>query len=71
MNDYTKLIKHFLIDAGGNISDLARRLGVSRQNASVMVSRGDPRLSQLDKIAGAYGYHVRVVFERAEDGGQE
>ena len=69
--DIAKQIKHFLIDQGSSGADLARRLGVSRQNVYTAFRLNDPRLSQLEKIAGAYGYRVRVIFERAEDGGQE
>lgn len=68
MNAYTKIISDFLKSCGGSMVDLARRLGLPRQAVYDWCRRGSLRLSHLERIAAAYGWRVRVVFEPVQEG---
>ena len=61
--DCNRLIKVFLAEQGSTRAELARRLGGSRAAVYDKLRRGDLRISQLERIAAAYGCRVRVVFE--------
>ena len=44
------------------ISDLATKLDVTQQNISAKLKKNDPRLSEINKIADALGYNVKIEF---------
>ena len=60
--DFSKEIKKILIDKDMTISDLATKLDVTQQNISAKLKKNDPRLSEINKIAGALGYNVKIEF---------
>lgn len=60
--DFSKEIKKILIDKDMTISDLATKLDVTQQNVSAKLKKNDPRLSEVDKIADALGYYVKIEF---------
>ena len=60
--DFTKEIKKILIDKDMTISDLATKLDVTQQNVSAKLKKNDPRLSEINKIADALGYNVKIEF---------
>lgn len=60
--DFSKEIKKILIDKDMTISDLATKLDVTQQNISAKLKKNDPRLSEINKIADALGYNVKIEF---------
>lgn len=60
--DFSKEIKKILIDEDMTISDLATKLDVTQQNISAKLKKNDPRLSEVNKIADALGYNVKIEF---------
>ncbi len=60
--DFSKEIKKILIDKDMTISDLATKLDVTQQNVSAKLKKNDPRLSEINKIADALGYNVKIEF---------
>lgn len=60
--DFSKEIKKILIDKDMTISDLATKLDVTQQNISAKLKKNDPRLSEINKIADAIGYNVKIEF---------
>lgn len=60
--DFSKEIKKILIDKDMTISDLATKLDMTQQNISAKLKKNDPRLSEINKIADALGYNVKIEF---------
>lgn len=65
--DYKKQVKEFLRQQGATLAGAAARLGLDRQSVYAWFDRGSLRLSHLERIAAAYGWRVRVVFEPIQE----
>lgn len=62
MLDMQKIIKKFLIEQESNSAQLADKLGVSTSNIYGKYRRNTFYVSDLEKIAEAYGYEVEINF---------
>lgn len=51
-----------LVDANMSISELGRLCGIPKQTLSSRFIADDCRLSELEKMAAALGYDVRLTF---------
>lgn len=66
-NDAKKAIMQFLSGQGASVADAARLVGMSRQRLYYILS-GDIKISQAERVAAAFGYRVRLVFDPVPDG---
>lgn len=62
MLDMQKIIKKFLIEQDSNSAQLAEKLGVTTANIYGKYKRNTFYVSDLEKIADAYGYEVEINF---------
>lgn len=62
MLDMQKIIKKFLIEQESNTAQLAERLGVTTSNIYAKYKRNTFYVSDLEKIAEAYGCEVEINF---------
>lgn len=62
--DGTKIIKKLLIEAGINTVELARRLGCGTANLYNKYGRNNFSLNELEEIADACGYTVKITFDK-------
>lgn len=60
--DCKTFIKVFLAQNNSNVSDLARRIGTTSQNLRGKLARNDFRVSDLERIAAAYGCKLVIDF---------
>ena len=62
-------IKIYCDRLGVNYTELGRRLGVSPQNVSQLIKKGNFRENDLEKIADALGLDLVIEFrEKPTDG---
>ena len=57
---FAEQIKIIMKRQGLTVSDLAERLGVSRQNVNQLLSRDNFKFSDMVKYAAALGYDVKI-----------
>ena len=62
MLDMKKVIKKFLVEVDSNSAECSRRVGWQRSNLYDKYKRGTFYITDLEKIAAAYGYEVEVHF---------
>lgn len=62
MLDMEKIVKKFLIEQGSNTAQAAEKIGVSSANIYGKYRRNTFYISDLEKIAEAYGYEVEINF---------
>lgn len=62
MLDMEKIIKKFLIEQESNTAQCAERLGVTTSNLYGKYRRNTFYVSDLEKIASAYGCEVKIEF---------
>ena len=60
--DCKTFIKVFLAQNNSNVSELARRTGTTSQNLRGKLARNDFRVSDLERIAAAYGCTLKIEF---------
>lgn len=60
--DISKEIKKILIEKNMTLTDLANKLGTSQQNISAKLKKNNPRISELEEIASALGYELKIEF---------
>lgn len=56
-----------LLDEGVSIAELAEKMGMSRSSLSRWFQLDDARLSGLEEIGKALGYHVEWKFVKDQD----
>lgn len=66
MDDVRKFINHVLVDADMTITDLAEKVGTSKQNISNQLTRNDMRVSDLKKYVNAAGFDLDFVSSKKE-----
>lgn len=59
-------IMQFISGQGASVADAAVKIGMSRQRLYYILS-GDIKVSQAERVAAAFGYRVRLVFEPIQD----
>lgn len=62
--DGTKLIKKLLVEADMNTVDLAKRLECGTANLYNKYKRNNFSLNELEEIAAACGYTVKITFDK-------
>jgi transcriptional regulator with XRE-family HTH domain len=67
VEDVTSQIQHLMDREGVSRSELARRLGSSRQGVSLQFERGVRTLAVLARCADAIGYEPAVMFRRKSE----
>ena len=60
--DISKMIKKILIDEDMNMSQLADKLDTSQQNLSAKLKRNNPSLKEMQEIAEALAYELKIEF---------
>ena len=56
-------IKLLMADQGMTQADLADRVGISRQNISLMLGRGTCSIAKVGKLAKALGVDAREIIK--------
>lgn len=64
--DIDKSIRKLLIDEEFTLVQLAEKLGTSYQNVSAKLKRNNLRLSEIEEIAEALGYDIKIEFHKKE-----
>lgn len=68
MLDAKKAIKHIMLEEGIKVNELADRLDMNPQILSNWLYRSDsPKVSKLEEILGALGYHLEIVKDSKSD----
>lgn len=62
--DGTKIIKKLLVEADMNTVDLAKRLECGTANLYNKYKRNNFSLNELEEIADACGYTVKITFDK-------
>lgn len=62
--DGTKIIKKLLVEADMNTVDLAKRLECGTANLYNKYKRNNFSLNELEEIAAACGYTVKITFDK-------
>lgn len=62
--DGTKIIKKLLVEADMNTVDLAKRLECGTANLYNKYRRNNFSLNELEEIAAACGYTVKITFDK-------
>lgn len=60
--DFSKMIKKILIDEDMNMGQLADKLDTSQQNISAKLKRNNPSLKEMQEIAEALAYELKIEF---------
>lgn len=60
--DISKVIKKLLIDNDMTQTELAEKLNTSSGNLTNKLRRNDFRISELEEIATAIGYELKIEF---------
>ena len=60
--DFSKMIKKILIDKDMNMGQLADKLDTSQQNLSAKLKRNNPSLKEMQEIAEALAYELKIEF---------
>ena len=60
--DFSKMVKKILIDEDMNMGQLADKLDTSQQNLSAKLKRNNPSLNEMQEIADALGYELKIEF---------
>lgn len=66
--DVGKVLKYALLLKDIQQMDVAEKLGVSKQVLSRTLSRADMRVSEIQRIADAAGYDMRIQLMDRETG---
>lgn len=66
--DITKIIKKILIDESITQTELAKKLSTSSGNLTNKFRRNDFRVSELEVIAEALGYELKIEFVQKNKG---
>ena len=60
--DFSKMVKKILIDEDMNMGQLADKLDTSQQNLSAKLKRNNPSLKEMQEIAEALAYELKIEF---------
>lgn len=63
----SKEIKKILIDEDLTQADLAEKVGTSQQNMNAKLKRDNFSNKEMQEIADALGYELRIEFIKKED----
>jgi transcriptional regulator with XRE-family HTH domain len=61
-----KILRTIMIVEDISISELARRMGSTKQNLSLKLNKADFREKDLRKMADAMGYDVTITFKKRD-----
>lgn len=59
-------VLHCMIDENVTVTELAERLGMSRQGVNLRLAKGDCALSEMEKMAKALGYKFEWKLTKIE-----
>ena len=62
--DIGTVVKEFLKARGSNVAECTQRLGFAHSNLYDKCRRGTFYVSDLEKIADAYGYEIEIKFRK-------